>query len=399
MDQIDLAASWLTWLHAALSGGRVVGRHPTPEGRLLLAPVATLLASSLLFFGYVRLAMRPICRFSAIQALGLTRLVATINRGNYTGHRLEPGGDCRRGPADRCRLVEDRLPARASCRSTGWPTSYLKIDELLACSSRARRGRSTTSCSSSSSTRSTSSGSRSCCTSSTGSGVARRRRTAPRAAHAEADPDDPESHGRAAGHPRDHDAARIPHVPRAARSGERLSVRPVPPDRVRARREVAAAIRRFPEGEPRAVALERRYREPTLWDAFLRYLSREGYAVPPSHLERDVVAPIEPSPDVQRILLAVYRDDPKNAELCERLVDLDEGIQEWRYRHVKMVERTIGAKSGTGGSSARRICGKPSGGRPTCFAIFEIRLAGRSLPPGQSRCRTTPAFVSPSGCC
>ena len=51
-----------------------------------------------------------------------------------------------------------------------------------------------------------------------------------------------------------------------------------------------------------------------------------------------------PSPDVQDILVDVYRRDPKNAELCERLVDLDEGLQEWRYRHVKMVERTIGTK-------------------------------------------------------
>ena len=47
----------------------------------------------------------------------------------------------------------------------------------------------------------------------------------------------------------------------------------------------------------------------------------------------------------------LYQRDPKNAELCERLVDLDEGMQEWRYRHVKMVERTIGTKRGTGGSS------------------------------------------------
>jgi tryptophan 2,3-dioxygenase len=53
---------------------------------------------------------------------------------------------------------------------------------------------------------------------------------------------------------------------------------------------------------------------------------------------------------MQRMLIDVYRGDAKNAELCERLVDLDEGIQEWRYRHVKMVERTIGAKPGTGGS-------------------------------------------------
>jgi len=50
-------------------------------------------------------------------------------------------------------------------------------------------------------------------------------------------------------------------------------------------------------------------------------------------------------------LIAVYRTDPRHADLCERLVDLDEGIQEWRYRHVKMVQRTIGAKMGTGGSS------------------------------------------------
>ena len=50
-------------------------------------------------------------------------------------------------------------------------------------------------------------------------------------------------------------------------------------------------------------------------------------------------------------LIDLYRRDPKHAEMCERLVDLDEGLQEWRYRHVKMVQRTIGAKIGTGGSS------------------------------------------------
>ena len=70
-----------------------------------------------------------------------------------------------------------------------------------------------------------------------------------------------------------------------------------------------------------------------------------------AHLTRDVTAPIKPSPEIQDILIDVYRQDAKNAELCERLVDLDEGFQEWRYRHVKMVERTIGAKPGTGGSS------------------------------------------------
>ena len=51
------------------------------------------------------------------------------------------------------------------------------------------------------------------------------------------------------------------------------------------------------------------------------------------------------------MLLDVYRRDPALAEICERLVDLDEGVQEWRYRHVKMVERTIGTKRGTGGAA------------------------------------------------
>ena len=111
------------------------------------------------------------------------------------------------------------------------------------------------------------------------------------------------------------------------------------------------AIRRFPEGSRARAALERRYAEPTLWDAFLHYLAREGYAIPAANLTRDVAAPPTPSAAIQDVLIALYRRDPKNAELCERLVDLDEGMQEWRYRHVKMVERTIGTKAGTGGST------------------------------------------------
>jgi tryptophan 2,3-dioxygenase len=116
-------------------------------------------------------------------------------------------------------------------------------------------------------------------------------------------------------------------------------------------RKSAQAIARFAEGSRARGELQRRFSEPTLWDGFLRYLAREKYAVPLSQLTRDVTAPIETSPEVQDILIDVYRQDTKNSEICERLVDLDEGIQEWRYRHVKMVERTIGVKTGTGGSS------------------------------------------------
>ena len=132
------------------------------------------------------------------------------------------------------------------------------------------------------------------------------------------------------------------------------------------------APRRFPEGSRARLALERRLREPTLWDAFLRYLSREGYKVPEPLLTRDVVAAVEASADLQRILVEIYRRDVKTAELCERLVDLDEGIQEWRYRHVKMVERTIGAKPGTGGSTGAAYL-RETIGRPAFPDLWEIR--------------------------
>jgi tryptophan 2,3-dioxygenase len=133
-----------------------------------------------------------------------------------------------------------------------------------------------------------------------------------------------------------------------------------------------AAIGRFAEGTRARTALEKRHGEPTLWDAFLHYLAREGYPVPPAQLARDVTAAVEPSADIQRVLIDVYRKDPKNAELCERLVDLDEGIQEWRYRHVKMVERTIGTKSGTGGSTGAPYL-RATVGRNIFPDLWEIR--------------------------
>jgi tryptophan 2,3-dioxygenase len=111
-----------------------------------------------------------------------------------------------------------------------------------------------------------------------------------------------------------------------------------------------SALSRFPEGSAGRIALEQRLLAPTIWDAFLHYLAREKYPVPTGHLTRDFSKPVEPTPEIQQILLDVYRNDAKSAEICERLVDLDEGIAEWRYRHVRMVERTIGNKPGTGGS-------------------------------------------------
>ncbi len=110
-------------------------------------------------------------------------------------------------------------------------------------------------------------------------------------------------------------------------------------------------VSHHPEGSPGRERLEALMNRPTLWDSFLRFLAHRGYPVPEAELARDVRSDIEPSPAVQEILLQVYRADHLVRQVCERMVDLDEGLQEWRYRHVKMVERTIGHKIGTGGSA------------------------------------------------
>jgi tryptophan 2,3-dioxygenase len=89
---------------------------------------------------------------------------------------------------------------------------------------------------------------------------------------------------------------------------------------------------------------------PSVYDSFLRYLALRGYPVPKEILERDVTQPVEESEGVQAALLQAYRDDGGPAQVAERMVDFDEGFMEWRYHHVKMVERTIGSRPGTGGT-------------------------------------------------
>ena len=110
------------------------------------------------------------------------------------------------------------------------------------------------------------------------------------------------------------------------------------------------ASEHYPEGGEARARIAAAMAEPSVYDSFLRYLAVQGYAVPPAALERDVTQAYAPSAEVQRAVLSAYRDDGEPAQVAERLVDLDEGMQEWRYRHLKMVERTIGDKTGTGGS-------------------------------------------------
>ncbi|HEY8259130.1 MAG TPA: tryptophan 2,3-dioxygenase family protein [Gemmatimonadales bacterium] len=111
------------------------------------------------------------------------------------------------------------------------------------------------------------------------------------------------------------------------------------------------ALERYPATGKVRERLEKRLASPSLWDAFLRYLSASGVTVPRADLERDVTRKVQPSPALREVLVDVYKNRPDMAELCERLVDLDEGLMEWRYRHVKMVQRTIGTRRGTGGST------------------------------------------------
>ena len=109
----------------------------------------------------------------------------------------------------------------------------------------------------------------------------------------------------------------------------------------------AAAQPAGSEGRRRIEAAQGRR---SVWGSFLLFLAARGHVLADDLLARDVTLPPEPDDRVQEVLLAVYRGDADAALVAERLVDLDEGFQEWRYRHVKMVERTIGTKRGTGGS-------------------------------------------------
>ena len=107
--------------------------------------------------------------------------------------------------------------------------------------------------------------------------------------------------------------------------------------------------------DPAALAmLTEALEAPSVYDEFLRYLARHGYEVPVELLQRDVTLPYAFNEDLVPVFVAIYQDPEKHwgaYETCEELVDLEENFQLWRFRHLKTVERTIGVKRGTGGSS------------------------------------------------
>jgi len=93
---------------------------------------------------------------------------------------------------------------------------------------------------------------------------------------------------------------------------------------------------------------------PSLYDEFLRYLARLGFAIPDEVLHRDVSQRYRLSPEVVAVLKPIYEQTTEHwrvYETCEELVDLEDSFQLWRFRHLRTVQRIIGTKTGTGGSS------------------------------------------------
>jgi tryptophan 2,3-dioxygenase len=116
-----------------------------------------------------------------------------------------------------------------------------------------------------------------------------------------------------------------------------------------------AAMLKLFESDPAAQkVLDDLLHEPSLYEEFLRYLSRAGFDVPAAALSRDVTKAWTFMPELVPLFKSIYETSTDNwrvYEACEELVDLEDNFQFWRFRHLRTVQRTIGMKHGTGGSS------------------------------------------------
>ncbi|HMT81852.1 MAG TPA: tryptophan 2,3-dioxygenase [Ottowia sp.] len=116
-----------------------------------------------------------------------------------------------------------------------------------------------------------------------------------------------------------------------------------------------AAMLKVHAHKPERLALVQAYYDaPSLYDEALRLMARRGLPVPASHLQRDWTQPYEASDAVEDAWLSVYRDPEHHWDLYqlgEKLTDLEDAFRVWRFKHVTTVERIIGFKRGTGGTS------------------------------------------------
>lgn len=116
----------------------------------------------------------------------------------------------------------------------------------------------------------------------------------------------------------------------------------------------ADMLKVFAHDQAEYAALKEVLEAPSLYDQFLCFLARRGHAVPAMHLQREWTEPHVRDPGLVPVFKRIY-DAPHDYwveyDLCEKLVDVEESFQLWRFRHMKTVERVIGFKQGTGGSS------------------------------------------------
>jgi tryptophan 2,3-dioxygenase len=128
----------------------------------------------------------------------------------------------------------------------------------------------------------------------------------------------------------------------------------------------------FQDGSAERARLAGRLAERSVVDHFYDFLEHLGVQTPADIRSRDLTTSNGPNETVQAGILRLYRERPDLAILFELMTDLDEGIQEWRYRHVKLAERSIGQKRGTGGSTGVEFL-KQSLFRPVFHDLWEVR--------------------------
>lgn len=110
----------------------------------------------------------------------------------------------------------------------------------------------------------------------------------------------------------------------------------------------------FPEGSKSRKVLESVLASPSVYDVFIQYLYKEHYPIDDDLVKRDYTEPHHYNESLMKALVTVYRQPEQHwpvYALCEQLVDVEESFQLWRFRHMKTVERIIGFKTGSGGSS------------------------------------------------
>lgn len=110
----------------------------------------------------------------------------------------------------------------------------------------------------------------------------------------------------------------------------------------------------FPEGSKSRKVLESVLASPSVYDVFIQYLHKEHYPIDDDLVKRDYTEPHHYNESLMKALVTVYRQPEQHwpvYALCEQLVDVEESFQLWRFRHMKTVERIIGFKTGSGGSS------------------------------------------------